>query len=287
MVAARRVVARRDRRVVADEDRARVAYARRERHRVAEEDDMLRRDAVDLGERRLEIRPVDDAAHRPGSVLRLGGDLALGGLGIAAAPEHDEHLRRPRRKIDRDVARHEQLRLVHVRVPRPDDLVDRRDRIRAVRERGDRLRPADRPHLVDAEQLRRSGDEPRAGGRRDDDDPRDTRDLRRHGAHDERRDEPARHVDPDRFERNPAPLELDARLDLEPQIRGPLQLVPAADAVRERQERSRRQTRRRRRRRAPARRRRARPPSGAALRGRARAHPRRCARRRPRSESKP
>ena len=41
------------------------------------------------------------------------------------------------------------------------------------------------------------------------------RGLRRHGAHDERRDEVARDVDPDRVERHPAALEHDARLDLE------------------------------------------------------------------------
>ena len=62
-------------------------------------------------------------------------------------------------------------------------------------------------------------------------------DLRRHGAHDERRDEPARHVDADRVERHPAPLELDAGLHLEPHVGRPLHLVPAAHAVGEREHR--------------------------------------------------
>jgi len=46
--------------------------------------------------------------------------------------------------------------------------------------------------------------------------------------------EPARDVDPHRLERHPAPLQLDARLDLEADVRRPLRLVPAADAVGER-----------------------------------------------------
>ena len=57
-----------------------------------------------------------------------------------------------------------ELRLVHVRVARADDLVDARDRLRSVGERGDRVRAADRPHLVDAEQLRRRRDEACAAG---------------------------------------------------------------------------------------------------------------------------
>ena len=47
-------------------------------------------------------------------------------------------------------------------------------------------------------------------------------DLRRHRAHHECRDERPRNVDPDRVERHPAPLELDARLDLEPDVGRPL-----------------------------------------------------------------
>ena len=78
MVAARRVVAARDRRARADEDRAGVADARRERLGVAEQDDVLRRDPLDLGERRLEVVAVDDLADRVVPVLGLRGELELG-----------------------------------------------------------------------------------------------------------------------------------------------------------------------------------------------------------------
>ena len=100
---------------------------------------------------------------------------------------------------------------------------------------------AERPHLVDAERLRGSGDEPCALRRRDDDDPLDARGLRRDGAHDERREQPARNVDADRAQRNPAALEHDAGLDLELDVARPLSLVPAADAVGQRQQRLARQ----------------------------------------------
>jgi hypothetical protein len=118
-------------------------------------------------------------------MLCLRCNLALGGFRIPATPEHNEHLGRTGRKIDCDVARHEQLRLVHVGIAGPDDLVDRRDRVRAVRQSRDRLWPADRPHLVHAEQLRRSRDETRAGGWRDDDDPVHACNLSGHRAHDD------------------------------------------------------------------------------------------------------
>src|SRR5204862_6490290 len=97
-----------------------------------------------------------------------------------------------------------------------------------VGEPADRLRPAERPDLVYAEQLRGGGDQACAGGRRADDELLDTGSLRRHRAHDERRDEVARDVDPDRLERHPPPLERYAGLDLEGDVRRPLRLVPAA-----------------------------------------------------------
>ena len=75
---------------------------------------------------------------------------------------------------------------------------------------------------------------------------RDAGHLRGHGAHDERRDEVARHVDADGVERHPAPFEHDARLDLERDVRRTLHLVPAADAVGERRGSPRAAARRRR-----------------------------------------
>ena len=65
--------------------------------------------------------------------------------------------------------------------------------------------------------------------------------LRRDGAHDERRDETARHIDPDRVERQPAALEQHARLHLKRDVGRALRLVPAADAVGEREQRLARQ----------------------------------------------
>ena len=157
--------------------------------------------------------------------------------GSALGVGDDDHLGRAAGQVDRDVARDLELRVVHVLVAGPDDLVDAAD----VREPADRLRPAERPDLVDAEQLGRGGDEAGALRRRADDDPLDARGLRRDGAHDERRDEVARHVDADRLERHPAALEHDAGLDLERDVGRPLRLVPAAHAVGEREERLARQ----------------------------------------------
>ena len=146
-------------------------------------------------------------------------------------------------------------------LPGPTILSTRAD----VREPADRLRPAERPDLVDPEQLGRGGDEAGARGRRADDDPLDARGLRGHGAHDERRDEAARHVDADRLRAAPS-----ARSSTTPgstssvDVARPLRLVPAAHAVGEREQRLAREQRpARRRARAPARRRRARAPTRA------------------------
>ncbi len=118
-----------------------------------------------------------------------------------------------------------------------DDQIDALD----VREPRDRLRPTQRPDLLDPERFRRRGDESGARRRRHDDDPLCARDLGRYRAHDERRDEAAWHVHADRPHRDPAPLEHDARLDLELDVARTLRLVPAADAVGERQQRLARQ----------------------------------------------
>ena len=174
-------------------------------------------------------------------MLRLRRELELGDRAVGAAADDHEHLRWTRGQIDRDLAKDEQLRLVHIRVPRPDDLVDSRDRLGAVRERRDRGRPAHRPDLFDPEELGRGRhDRCTRRGRRDLDSV-DAGNLGRHDAHHERRDEPPRHVHADGFERHPAPFELDARLDLEAQVPRPLQRMPPSNAVGEREERVRRQ----------------------------------------------
>jgi len=90
---------------------------------------------------------------------------------------------------------------------------------------------------IDAEQLRRPRHGTCAGRRRHDDDPLDAGRLRRDDAHHERGEQGARDVDADGGERHPAPLELDAGLDLEPHVRRPLHRVPPPNAVGERQHR--------------------------------------------------
>ncbi len=167
--------------------------------------------------------------------LRRQLELDDARLGICTG-EHDD-LGRSGRKVDGDVPRDEELRLVHVRATRPADLVDARDRRGSVGKRGDRRRAADRPNLVEAESSRRRRDPAGALGRRDDHDPLDARCPRRYRAHDERRDEPARHVDADRAERDPASLELDSRTHLEPDVARALELVPALDGVGELEQR--------------------------------------------------
>ena len=231
MVATGRVVARCHRRARSDEDGACVADAAGERLGLAEQDEMLRSDPFHLGERRLEIVTVEDAAHGLVTVLGLRRHLELRDAPVAAAAEHDDDLGRPRRKVDGDVARDEQLRLVHVGVAGTDDLVDTCDHLGPVGERGDCVRAADRPDVVDTEQRRRRGHDARTRGRRHDDDPLDTGGARRHGAHHERRDEAARNIDADRRERHPASFEVDSGLDLEPEVGRALRLVPPTHAV--------------------------------------------------------
>ena len=204
---------------------------------------MLGRKGLDLHERVLNVAVgVHDPADRVGSVLGLCRKLQLGDLPVRVLAYQDDHLGRPRREVDRHVARDQQLGLVHVRVARPHDLVHALDRVRSVRERRDGLRTADRPHFADQiKRLGRRGDETGALRRRHHDDPLDPCDLRRYCAHDERRHETTRDVDADGAKRHPAPLELDARCNLEADVGRTLELVPAADRIREREQRRGRQ----------------------------------------------
>ena len=110
---------------------------------------MLGRELLRLLERR------DDAAHRLVPVLALRGKLELDDARVGMSVRDDDDLGRPAGQVDRHVARDLELRVVHVLVPGPDDLVDAAD----VREPADRLRPAERPDLVDPEQVGRGGDE--------------------------------------------------------------------------------------------------------------------------------
>ena len=69
---------------------------------------------------------------------------------VRVGAEKDEEVARAGEAVDADVAGDQSLRLLHVEVARPGDDVDARNGLRAVRERGDRLRTAHRVDLVDA-----------------------------------------------------------------------------------------------------------------------------------------
>ena len=116
-----------------------------------------------LGRDRLRLlEGGDDAANR--LVPRARACAASSGLDharVGVRVRDDDDLGRPARQVDRHVAGDLELRVVHVRVPGPDDLVDPAD----VREPRDRLRPAERPHLVDPERRRRGRDQARCPGR--------------------------------------------------------------------------------------------------------------------------
>ena len=97
-----------------------------------------------LGRDRLRfLERVDRAADGFVPMLALRGELQLDQLRVAVAEHND--FRRAAGQVDRNVARHLELRLVHVVVAGADDLVDALD----VGEPADRLRAADRPHLVE------------------------------------------------------------------------------------------------------------------------------------------
>ena len=108
--------------------------------------------AFDFVERGVEVVPdPHDVGSRVGTVLHLGVQFLLHDDGVEAEVRDDDDLARPGREVDRHVATDEQLGGVDRATTRPEDLVDRGDRFGAVGHRGDRLRAADRPDLVDAE----------------------------------------------------------------------------------------------------------------------------------------
>ena len=126
---------------------------------------MLGGERLDLGQRAFEVSvSFDEPADGVRPVLALGGELEVGDGEVGPFRREHDHLGRPGGEVDGDVAGDEQLRLVHERVPRAYDLVHRRDRLRAVGERGDRLRPTDGPDLAQAEELRGSRDDPGMAG---------------------------------------------------------------------------------------------------------------------------
>ena len=230
VIAAGRVVAGRHRRPRPHEDGARVADTAGERLGVAEQDEVLGGDRLGLRERPVEVAVgLDQPADGVAPVFALSRQLQVDHAPIRVrAGQHDD-LGRAGRQVDRDVARDDQLGLVHGRAPRAYDLRDPPD----VCEPADGLRAADRPHVVESQQARRSRDRARPAGRSGDDDPLHAGLERGHRAHHERRDEPARHVDTDRLDCDPAPLELDAGGGFHAHVGGPLGRVPAPDRMRE------------------------------------------------------
>ena len=127
-------------------------------------------------------RDQDGLAVR--AVLSLGEEVGGAHRRIGGLVCDDEHLARPGGKVDADPRRDEKLRRCHEPVPRADDLVDRRDRLRPVRQRGDGLRPPDCVDLTHAE-LPRRGQNRFSRPRRRHCDPPHARHFRRHHSHHE------------------------------------------------------------------------------------------------------
>ena len=189
--------------------------------------------AVDFGlDRAREARVVGDEDRLRGLVMlglrqEIGGDEAR----IGAAIGEDDDLGRAGDHVDADDAEHPPLGRRDIGVAGADDLVDRRDRLRAIGERGDRLRAADAIDLIDAGDARR-GEHQRIDmavrRRHDHRQPAAARDLRRHGVHHDRgriARRPAGNIEPDRVDRPPAPAELDPERVGETKVGGLLAAV--------------------------------------------------------------
>jgi hypothetical protein len=87
-------------------------------------------------------------------VLGLGEEVGRDVRGLRRSIGEDEDLARAGDGVDRDGAVEEPLRAREVRVARPHDLVDAREALGPVRERGDRLRAPGVDHGRDAREVR-------------------------------------------------------------------------------------------------------------------------------------
>jgi hypothetical protein len=135
-------------------------------------------------------------------VLGLPEQVRGAELAIDALVGDNQRLGRPGEQVDPDPAEQLPLRLGHEGVPRPDQHVDRGDRLGSQRHGADRLDAAEAIDLVGAGEVLRSDDggrrlalERRRGGG----DPLDARDLGgddRHVGRGEQRIFAARHVAP-------------------------------------------------------------------------------------------
>ena len=194
-----RVIAERNGRVGADEDRAGVLHLRREPRRVVRDNEqVLGREVVrdvhrlrhvvsdhdaavgradDVGalqavDQRLELvlDPVREGRrighqHAPRKRVMLELRRQVGGdeVGARRAIGDDHHLGRTRDAVEADRTEDLALRERHVDVSGPRDHVDARDGRGAVRQRCDRLRAADAVYAVDAGDARRGEDRRRHG----------------------------------------------------------------------------------------------------------------------------
>jgi hypothetical protein len=124
--------------------------------------------ALDRRQRRLGQRAAggDQADARVHVVLGLRQQVGGDHRRIAGLVGDDENLARPGELVDADGAEHLSLGLVDIGVAGPDDLVHRRDALRAIGHRRDRLRPADAEDAVGAGEVA-AGDHRgmRVGGR--------------------------------------------------------------------------------------------------------------------------
>ncbi len=105
--------------------------------------------------------PRDQHRRPAGTVLGLRKEIGRRKRSGGTAVGDDDHLRRPRERLDADDARDLALGGGDVRIARPRDHVDRGDGLGAVRHRRDRLRTTDSEHRVDTDE--RGGGE--RGGR--------------------------------------------------------------------------------------------------------------------------
>ncbi len=214
VVGAGHVVAERRAGLPAHEQAARPAHARRQGlRRSARELEVLGRERLAEGQcgrhvggehlrgraaERVQQRGVvaDGDHERVLAVLGLGEQVQPQRLRVGALGEDHREVARAREAVDADVARHLALGLLHPQAARPDDHVGGRHRLRAVGERGDRLRAAHPEHGVDPAQ--RAGGEDRGIVPAGHDDLVDARGPGRHRAHDDRgrvRVAPGRDVD--------------------------------------------------------------------------------------------
>jgi hypothetical protein len=194
---------------------------------------------LDLEETLAEERLVRRDEDRRGVRIVFGLREQLGGRvpSLRALVRDHDGLRRPEESVDPDVAVDELLRQRRVDSARTADFVDRRDPVRPICHRGDRLRPADPVDLLDAADA--SGGHHDRGriavpvGRRAQHELGNAGDARRHGSHEDgrRKRRPSRGgVEPDALDGTEDLADLRA-VPVDHPVLGPLRLVEDPDPV--------------------------------------------------------